>query len=262
MTADELSRRIFRSRTTISKLENARCRPDVADVMKILDVLEITGDKWAEMLDLAREAHERGWWDSYGDAMGARQRMYASLESDAATIRGYYQMSLPGLVQTPEFTEALIELDKAEGATLTYVPKRSLAARQQRQRIAFRPDGPSCEIVLDEFVLKRLAVPASVMVAQLRHTVDVLIRQPRFTIRVLPVDATMPPGRLPPSTFTIYTFHDPADPTTVVAENAATTSFTPGRGRWHTTNVSTTVSDRPLSPHSKASRFSWTRPIG
>lgn len=41
--ADELAKRIHYSRTKISRLENASGRPDVADVIKILDALGITG---------------------------------------------------------------------------------------------------------------------------------------------------------------------------------------------------------------------------
>ncbi len=115
MTADELAGRIYRSRMTISKLENARCRPDVGDIIKILQVLDVTGDKWHETIKIVYEAAERGWWDTYGDAMGVRQRMYANIESGAATIRGYNQFTLPGLLQCPEFTNALIEIDRLEG---------------------------------------------------------------------------------------------------------------------------------------------------
>lgn len=222
MTADDLARRIYRSRMTVSKLENARCRPDVGDIVKIMKVLGITGGKFDEIFKIACDAAERGWWDAYGDAMGARQRMYADIESGAATIRGYNQMSIPGLVQSPEFVQALIDLDLAEGSEIGYVPERTIQARLQRQQTFFRPGGPTAEIVLDEFVLKRLAVPAATMASQLRHTVDVVSRQPHFTILVLPLDARLSPGRLPPSTYVMYTFPDPVDRPMVVAENANT----------------------------------------
>jgi transcriptional regulator with XRE-family HTH domain len=78
LTADKVSRLIHQSRMKISKLENAHIRPDLADVMKILDVLGVTGDKWHEIIRIARDAAEKGWWDSFGDAMGDRQRLYAS----------------------------------------------------------------------------------------------------------------------------------------------------------------------------------------
>ena len=222
MTADELARRIYRSRMTVSKLENARCRPDVRDIVKIMKVLDITGDRFDAIFQIACDAADRGWWDAYGDAMGPRQRMYADLESGAATIRGYNQMSIPGLVQSPEFVQALINLDIAEGSEIKYVPERTRQARLQRQQSFFRPDGARAEIVLDEFVLKRLAVPAPTMAAQLHHMVDVISRQPHFTLLVLPLEARLSPGRLPPSTYMIYTFPDPADQPMVVAENANT----------------------------------------
>jgi hypothetical protein len=88
--------------------------------------------------------------------------------------------------------------------------------------MVFRPDGPHIEIILDEFVLTRLAVPPAAMAAQLRHTVDALTRQPRFKILVLPLAASLAPGRLPPSSFPLYTFPDPDDGSMVVAENTNT----------------------------------------
>lgn len=222
MTADELAGRIYRSRMTVSKLENARTRPDVRDIVQMLRILGVTGEKFDEIFKIACDAADRGWWDSYGDAMGARQRMYADLESGAATIRGYNQMSIPGLVQSPEFMQALVEMDLAEGSGLSYVPQRSLEARLQRQQRVFRRGGPVGEIILDEFVLKRLPVPPQAMAAQLHHMVETLTREPRFTVLILPVEARLAPGRLPPSGFMLYTFPDPADPVLVVAENANT----------------------------------------
>jgi transcriptional regulator with XRE-family HTH domain len=216
MTAEDLSRKILRSRMTVSKLENGRCRPDLADLMKILDILEVTGDKWEEILTLARQAAERGWWDKYGDSMGARQRMYADLESAADTIRGYYQVAFPGILQTPEFTQALIDTDRAEGP-LMYKPERSIEARQRRQKVALDSDGPACDFILDEFVIRRLAVPSKVMVGQLRHVIQTLTAQPHLSLSVLPVDARIE-GALARSTFTIYTFRDPIDSPVAVAD--------------------------------------------
>ncbi|WP_254716152.1 helix-turn-helix transcriptional regulator [Actinomadura sp. WMMB 499] len=216
MTADELSRLIFRSRTTISKLENARCRPDVADVMKILDALGVTGDRWTAILTLAGQAADRGWWDAFGNTMGARQRMYADIESDANTIRGYYQVAVPGILQTPDFTQALVEYDKTEGP-LIYRPDRMIEARQRRQQVALRSGGPRCDFILDEFVIRRLAVPPRVMSNQLRHLVETVSTWPHLTVRLLPVEARIE-GGLARSTFTIYSFPDPDDPTMAIAD--------------------------------------------
>ncbi|WP_160574002.1 helix-turn-helix domain-containing protein [Actinomadura physcomitrii] len=221
ITADELSKAIFRSRTTISKLENARCRPDVGDVSNILKALDAPREHAQKIIEIALEANARGWWDNYGDAMGARQRMYANIESGAATIRAYNQTALPGLLQCVEYHWALIELDKIEGSKINYVPEKSVEARIRRQENIFRPGGASVEVIIDEFVLTRLAVPPSIMVTQLRHMVQLVTNEPRFTVLVLPLNARLPPGRLPASAYTIYTFSDPDDPCLVVAETSS-----------------------------------------
>lgn len=217
MTAEDLSRQIFRSRTTISKLENARCRPDVADVMKILNALGVSGDEWQRILTLAGEAADRGWWDTYGNTMGARQRMFADIESDAESIRGYYQVAIPGILQTPEFIWALVDLDKAHGPT-AYKPERMVKARLERQRTALRPEGPTCDLILDEFLLRRLAVPAGIMSTQLNHLVKTVSAHPRLSLRVLPVDARIEGGFSAKSPFSIYAFPDSTDPPMAIAD--------------------------------------------
>jgi transcriptional regulator with XRE-family HTH domain len=221
MTADRLAKLIHQSRMKISRLENAHCRPDLAEVMKILDLLEVRGDKWQEVVRIARDAAERGWWDSYGDAMGARQRLYADIESGAKTIREYNQTAMPGLLQTPEFTWALVDLDKGEGP-IDYRPERMVEARLQRQRAILREGGPTYEVVLEEFVLRRLAVAPAVMRTLLRHMIDVASTEPRISVRILPVDVRLTGGLLPRSSFHLFTFPDPDDPPMAVVDTIST----------------------------------------
>jgi transcriptional regulator with XRE-family HTH domain len=221
MTAGRLSQLLHQSRMKVSRLENAHIRPDLAEIMKILDLLGVTGDKWNEVVRIARDAAERGWWDSFGDAMGPRQRLYADLESGASAVQEYNQSAIPGILQTPDFTWALVELDRAEGP-IGYVPERMAQARLQRQRAVLSQDGPAYDIVLDEFVVRRLTVPPSVMRAQLHHVIEVASAEPAVTVQVLPLDARVTGGLLPKSTFALYTFPDPADPRLAVVDTVAT----------------------------------------
>lgn len=73
-----------------------------------------------------------------------------------------------------------------------------------------RPDGPTYEVILEEFVVRRLNVPVSVMGHQLRHLADIVAGQPNVTLRVLPYNARLVGGLLPKSSFALYTFADPA----------------------------------------------------
>ena len=221
MMADELAKRIHYSRTKISRLENAYGRPDVADVIQILDALDVPDNQWSQIVRLASSAAAKGWWDRYGDAMGPRQRLYADIESGAKTIKEFNLSSIPGVLQTPELTNALVELARTDGP-LDFRPDAMAKARRQRLATILRQDGPTYEFIIDEVVTRRLNVAASIMAAQLHHMVEQVSAEPRLAVRVLPVDAYLSNALLPKVTFTLFTFPDPDDPAMAVVDTLTT----------------------------------------
>jgi transcriptional regulator with XRE-family HTH domain len=221
MTADELARFVYQSRTKITRLENGQVRPDLAEIMDMLDRLGVTERQYEKIVRLARDAAQKGWWDSFGDTMGSRQRLYADLESGAESIRSYNQTGFPALLQIPELINALVDLDEAQGP-LDYRPERMADARTHRQRRLLQPDGPTYDAVLDECMIHRLAVPPLVKAAQLRHVVELVAAEERITIWVLPSDRPIPGGLLPQASFFLYTFPEPADPPLAVVDTVTT----------------------------------------
>lgn len=221
LTTGDVARRLFTSRSKISKLENAQLRPDLAEVVKLLELFEVTGPDWERLFRLARDAAEKGWWDRYGTSTGHRERLFASLESGATSVLTYSQTNFPAILQIPEFTAALVELDRCQGP-LGYRPERMAHARLERQRQLLRPNGPTYDTVLEESVLHRLAVPPPVMAAQLHHLLDVVDGHPRIVLRILPYDVRIPGGLLPKSAFFLFTFPDPDDPPLAVVDTATT----------------------------------------
>lgn len=221
LTTGELARLTYQSRSKITKLENAQIRPDLAEIVTILNVLDVTGGQYDEIHRLAHAAARKGWWDRYGNAMGPRQRLYADLESEAGSIRSYNQTAFPAVLQIPEFIDAMVELDRCQGS-LDYRPERMAEARIRRQRHLLGPDGPSYEAVLDECMIHRLAVPPAVKAAQLRHLIEVVSTEERITMRMLPADVLVPGGFLPKASFDLYTFPDPGDPPLTVVDTVTT----------------------------------------
>jgi len=215
LTADQLGKRIGRSRADISRLENGHV-VDQADVISILDVLGVDGDRWTQVVTIAREAGEKGWWESH-KAMGERQAMYANLEAGAATIREYQQTFVPGLLQTPEFVRART----AAAATLEPMAGTVdgvLAGRAGRQRMLRRPGGPTYEVIVDEVAVYRLTAPPEVVKQQLYHLATAVNGDPKATLRVLPVGAVVEDFTVPRCTFSIYTYPDPGDPDVVAID--------------------------------------------
>lgn len=221
LTTDGLARLVFHSRTKITRLENAQIRPDLTEIMNMLDALEVTGSEYDRICKLAREAGQKGWWDRYGVSMGPRQKVAADLEYNAGTVRNYDQTAMPGALQCRPFIEALIKLDESQ-RSLNYQPERLTEARVNRQRELLRQDGPTYETILDECVIHRLTVPPQTMAAQLEHMVRVVSEQERITVRVLLHNASIPGGLLPKSSFYLYTFPEPGDPPMAVVDTVTT----------------------------------------
>jgi transcriptional regulator with XRE-family HTH domain len=215
VTHVQLAKQIGQSRAQISRLENGHV-VDLHDVIQILDALGVHGEQWTKLMTIAREAGERGWWES-NRGMGARQALYANLEAGARTIREYQMTFLPGLLQTPEFTNARSETERLVGRA-AYNSKDATAGRLGRQRMLRRPGGPSYEVVIDERAIRRAAAPLEIVKAQLYHIAAIVNGNPRITVRVLPVAAEVERYAVPRSAFSIYTFNDPDDPRVVAVD--------------------------------------------
>ncbi|RKS69074.1 helix-turn-helix protein [Actinomadura pelletieri DSM 43383] len=229
LTADALANLMYYTRSKVSRLENAQGRPDLAEIMNMLNLLEITGSEYDRLIKLAHEAAQKGWWDRYGMSMGPRQKLAADLEYNAKTVRSYDQTAMPGALQCRPFIKALVELDQSH-RTLDYQPERMAEAREHRQRELLRPDGPSYETILDECVIHRLAVPPRVMIAQLRHMITTVSDDARITVRVLLHSARIPGGFLPKSSFYLYKFAEPADPPIAIVDTVTTDLVVTQRG--------------------------------
>jgi transcriptional regulator with XRE-family HTH domain len=213
LTHEQLAKQIGQSRAQISRLENGHV-VDQDDVMKILDALGIDDERWTQIMTIAREAGERGWWES-NKAMGDRQSLYANLEAGAKTIREFQMTFIPGLLQTPDFTLARSQAESAVGGPSDHNAEKAADGRLGRQRMLRRPGGPTYEVIIDELAIRRVAAPPEVVKAQLYHITATVNGNPKITARVLPVEAVIDCYSVPRSAFSIYTFADPGDPTVV-----------------------------------------------
>ena len=215
VTHVQLAKQIGQSRAQISRLENGHV-VDQDDVMKILDALGVDDERWTQIMTIAREAGERGWWES-NRFMGERQALYANLEAGAQTIREFQMTFIPGLLQTTDFTRARGEADRVAGAP-TFNADKAADGRIGRQRMLRRPGGPTYEVIIDELAIRRSSAPPEVLKAQLYHIAATVNGNQRITARVLPVDVTIDGYSVPRSAFSIYTFQDPGDPTVVAVD--------------------------------------------
>ena len=234
LTADQLGKRIGRSRADISRLENGHV-VDQADVMKILDELGVNGDRWTLIMTIAREASEDGWWKSQ-KAMGDRQALYADLEAGATSIAVYEQTFLPGLLHIPEYVRARAEADATLEPMTTSTVEGVLAGNAGRQRMFRRPGGPTLDVVVDEVAVRRPTAPPEIVKKQLYHLVGAVNSDSRVTVRVLPVEARIESFTVPWCAFSTYTYPDPGDPVVVAIDTVISDLVLTEPPRWPPTS--------------------------
>jgi transcriptional regulator with XRE-family HTH domain len=215
VTSAQIAQTTGLNRSTISRMENGHGF-EQGDIIRLLDALGVEGDRWDQIFTIAREACERGWWESNKE-MGRRQALYADLEAGAVAIREFQMIFLPGLLQTPEFTRSRVEAEGL-GATTGRVADKSVQARVARQRMLRRPGGPTYDVIIDELAIRRRAASPEIVRTQLYQIASRVNGDPRTTVRVLPIDAVIDGYKLPRSAFSIYNYPDPGDPTVVTVD--------------------------------------------
>jgi transcriptional regulator with XRE-family HTH domain len=233
LTGDQVVEQIsWAAKSKLSRLENGRSRPDLADILDLLDLYEVTGDIREELIAIAREAGNTRWLRAY-PVMTALQRGYAELEAGAVHIREYSATTVPGLLQTPQYARVRIMSTRR----LQAVPQQAdrdmeaeIEARLARQSILTREvDPPSYEAIIDENALSGRCAPAAVLSGQLIHLRAVGALQ-NVTLRVLPTHARVADYYQPQHGFSMYAFADPRDLQTVAVEALSSDLILTDRG--------------------------------
>ncbi|MFG3699084.1 helix-turn-helix domain-containing protein [Micromonospora sp. NPDC047620] len=220
LTLEQVCDRLgWASTSKLSRIELGQSRPDLADVLDLLDVYEVPPPQREALIVIARDAAtSRGWWKALGE-MGERQRTYAELEAGAATIVDWQPAVVPGLLQTPAYARLRIAAGRLLDPTVDV--DADVRARAMRHEVLRRADPPRYTALLAEAAFEAGDTPPQVWQEQLRHLVD-LAGLPHVTIRLLPRGVAARGGAQPLTPYSCYSFPDPADPRTVMLEALTT----------------------------------------
>jgi transcriptional regulator with XRE-family HTH domain len=184
ISRDDAGYRIRASGSKISRLELGRVSFKERDVTDLLDLYGVTDETEREQLvSLAREANSPAWWQKYSDVVPDWFQIYVGLEEAAELIRVYEVQFVPGLLQTEEYTRAVVKQGQP-GAAQDEVERR-VALRMGRQQLLTRTDAPRLWAVVDEGALRRPMGGKDVMRGQIEKLMDAA-KEPNVTLQVLP----------------------------------------------------------------------------
>ena len=191
-TQEDVAQRLDWHHTKVFRIETGRTGPHPNDVRVMLDVYGVTDHEQREALvQLAKDARQRGWWYSYRDVLPGRYEFFVGLEEEAASIQTFELAVVPGLLQTEDYARAL-----ARGGPLEFDPEeieRRVEVRMTRQQVLGKPDRPQLWAILDEGAIRRIVGGPAVMYAQLQRLMT-MSEQGKTTVQVVPYSVGAHPG--------------------------------------------------------------------
>jgi transcriptional regulator with XRE-family HTH domain len=183
--------------TAISKMETGKQKVSQAYLRLLLQLYEV-GSPDAEFLDqLRRESDQRAWFAEYGKTVPSWFNDYLGMETAAIEVWTYESEFVPGLLQIPQYTEA-INVALSPERTPEEI-QRLVQLRADRQQRLTSEDPLILRAVINEGALHRQVGGPTVMRSQLRRIAE-MAKLPNITVQILPFSAGAHSGMRGPFT--------------------------------------------------------------
>ncbi len=197
ISAQAAARSIRGSESKISRIELGRNAIREIDVLDLLTFYGVGAVEREQLLNLAEQANRPGWWHRYNDILPDWFQSYVGMEEAATSIRVYEPQFIPGLLQTPQYTAAVL--------TFCDIPiseaERHVILRKERQR-RFTEGRLRLWAILEENALRRPLGSKEILRDQLRYLLSLSSKQ-NLTLQIIPAGMG---GHAVPSGFTILRF--------------------------------------------------------
>lgn len=217
LTLFEAAKQAGMGKSNLSKIEQAESRSVPASTLnKLLELYQVDDDTRATLHELSKLAGKKGWWAHYKNLM---PQMLADFEAEACALRTYQAQVIPGLLQTPQYADAVFRANEVRDDDEI---SQRVAARVTRQGVLHRVEPPKLMALVDEAALRRMVGSVEVMREQLRHLTHMASRH-NVGIYVLPFSAGAHPST--EGSYVIMDFLDPRDSSIAYLETPVTSMY-------------------------------------
>jgi hypothetical protein len=139
-----------------------------------------------QLLALAAEANERGWWEAYADVLAPEFMEFIGLEAEADTMAQWQVGVVPGLLQTEDYARQMNSGYQSVIPTPPSILERLVRVRIMRQQLLTRDPPLRLSAVIDEAVLRRKIGDEGLMHTQLRQ-LAAAADMPNVELRIMPL---------------------------------------------------------------------------
>jgi transcriptional regulator with XRE-family HTH domain len=166
----------------ISRLLSGKRNVTAVQVAGLLAVCRVTGTERDRLLALCDEQHVPGWFQQHGSRLPQQLVTLIDHETKAVAISQFQEPGVPGLLQTGDYTRAV--LNRSGNVPAEEIEDR-VAARLARQSLFSRDQPARFTFYVHEFVLRLPVGGPTVMLDQVEHLLR-MSRRPFLTLRVVP----------------------------------------------------------------------------
>jgi transcriptional regulator with XRE-family HTH domain len=226
LSREEAARVLRVASATVRRMETAEVSLKIPYVQVLLTTYGVPDEEAEAFVRLAEEANQPGWWQRFHDVLPDWFSLYVSLEGAARIIRSYEPHFVPGLLQTEDYAQAVMEAGTI-GHSSPETVDRHVSLRMERQRLLDRADPPHLWVIMDETVLRRpVSTDPKVQRGQLDRLLEYAERD-RVTLQIAEFAAGPHPGTYAP--FTLFRFAEPELPDMVFTEYLTGALYLDGR---------------------------------
>ncbi|OLT27882.1 transcriptional regulator [Nocardiopsis sp. CNR-923] len=193
LTGNQLANQLGWSQSKVSKIETGRQAPspeDVAAWVRACGAPEAHTDLLARLRNL--ESMWVEWKEQLGGGLGGIQSRIVTEEERVSQFRAYESMIIPGLLQTPGYAAAVLEMVSRRNGTAIGLAE-TVEQRIRRQEILYRRD-KRFHFLIAEAALHHRRGDRDTMIEQIDRLISVSGLS-NVSVGIIPFDA--PPPYLP-----------------------------------------------------------------
>jgi transcriptional regulator with XRE-family HTH domain len=193
----------------LSRMERGQQCISAADLASLLVIYKVQGKERRRLLHLVDRQDEPGYWD-FNSPLDAESKPLVRLEPQATALVSAETLVIPGLVQIPDYTCAVL---KAAGVPHDHLGSR-VESRRARKAILTRDNPPKLDLIVHEAALRQVMGSPKIMARQLRAMLEVA-ELPNVRLWVMPFELAGNAGLH----FPLYLMKFPRDKSVVYLEN-------------------------------------------
>ena len=182
LTGKDVARLLDLSPRWVSRLISGKRNVTAVQASAFLAVCRAPSAERERLLELCDEQHTPGWFQQHGSRLPLQLVTLIDHENKAVAISSFVSTVMPGLLQTGDYTRALLKeagrvpVDEIDARVAARLARQSLFSRDRPARFTF---------YLHEFVLRLPVGGPAVMIDQLQQLQRLSLR-PYLTLRVVP----------------------------------------------------------------------------